>query len=346
MNRRYVFSSLTRICPLPELEFNVQPLPKDEWATGDYVVCEIYAPPSGINHIELTDGREMSVMQGDLIVGALGKRRATLEATGTWTRVGEDMKMHVLTSAGLFGKLVSKSPFTAALIRIKYHGHVHLNGVKATMQGCITKVPLRDFTAPVILLVGTSMSAGKTTSARTIVRQLYNAGLKVLGAKLAGAGRYRDILGMADAGADYILDFVDVGLPSTIHPVEDYRVALRELLSMMAAKEADVAVVEIGSSPLEPYNGDAAIEAIRKNIVCTVLCTSDPYAVLGVMNAFKMDPNFVTGPATNTHAGIDLIEKLSGVPTLNLLDPDSIPALKQILGDTIRDFSLAEKEPS
>ena len=339
MNRHYVFSSLTRICPLPELAFRVHPISKEEWATGDYVVCEISAPPSGIRHIELIDGREMPVMQGDMIVGALGKRRATLEATGTWTKVGEDMKMHVLTRAGLFGKLGSKSPFTSTLIQIKYRGHVYVDGKKAVMRGCVKKVPSRKFTTPVILMVGTSMSAGKTTSARTIVRELGNGGLKVLGAKLAGAGRYRDILGMADAGADYILDFVDVGLPSTIHPIEDYRVALGELLSMMALKQADVAVVEIGSSPLEPYNGDVAIEAIRKNIACTVLCASDPYAVLGVMNAFKMDPTFVTGPATNTSAGIELIKNLCGVPALNLIDPESIPSLRQILSSKIMGYS-------
>ena len=34
----------------------------------------------------------------------------------------------------------------------------------------------------------------------------------VIGTKLTGAGRYRDILAMRDAGADYIFDFVDAGL--------------------------------------------------------------------------------------------------------------------------------------
>ncbi len=61
----------------------------------------------------------------------------------------------------------------------------------------------------------------------------------VVGAKLTGAGRYRDILAMQDTGADYIFDFVDAGLPSTVVPEREYLDALRNLLSRMAAVEAD-----------------------------------------------------------------------------------------------------------
>ena len=79
------------------------------------------------------------------------------------------------------------------------------------MRDYAQDVSEREFELPVVLLVGTSMSAGKTTSAKVIVRLLREAGLVVVGAKLTGAGRYRDILAMQDAGADYIFDFVDAG---------------------------------------------------------------------------------------------------------------------------------------
>jgi hypothetical protein len=331
MNTRYIFSSLTRISPLEYEPFEVRKLPRNQWLNGDYVVGKISHPPNGHRVIELASGRMMPVMPGDLIVGALGKRRATLEVTGTWEKVGEDGAMHVLTGAGLFGKLVSASPFSDTLMRLQYQGHVFLSDQRATMSRYVKKTIERPFTSPVILLVGTSMSAGKTTSARIIVRQLKDAGLQVLGAKLTGAGRYRDIQGMADAGADHIFDFVDAGLPSSIYPADEYEVILRQLLSRMAAVSVDASVIEIGSSPLEPYNGEVAIDAIRDNICATVLCASDPYAVIGVMTAYKMNPTLVTGPATNTSAGIELIQKLCSVPTLNLLDPDSLPQLNDVL---------------
>ena len=66
---------------------------------------------------------------------------------------------------------------------------------------------------PVVLLIGTSMSAGKTTTGRIIVHELKRAGLRVAGAKFTGAGRYRDVLAFGDAGADTIIDFVDAACP-------------------------------------------------------------------------------------------------------------------------------------
>ena len=144
------------------------------------------------------------------------------------------------------------------------------------MEDRVPPAPERVLGLPVVLIVGTSMSAGKTTSARAIVRLLREDGLTVIGAKLTGAGRYRDILAMQDAGADHIFDFVDAGLPSTVVPERRYRAALRNLLSRMAAMEADALVAEVGASPLEPYNGAAAIEEIGANVRCTVLSASDP----------------------------------------------------------------------
>ncbi len=156
-------------------------------------------------------------------------------------------------------------------------------------------------------------------------------GRRVLAAKLNGAGRYHDVLTMGDAGADAIFDFVDAGLPSTVCPAEDYRRAIEPLLSRMAAVAADVAVIEIGASPLEPYNGAVTIKEIGRNVRVTVLCASDPYSVLGVMSAFEVQPDLVTGIVANTGAGRELVEKLSSVRTLSLKEPSALPELSTLL---------------
>jgi hypothetical protein len=79
---RYFFSSLTRISDLPHSRLSVEPLPRREWGTGDYVVGEVVSPPSGLSRLELTTGRMVEVVEGDLIVGAFGVRYATMEAVG------------------------------------------------------------------------------------------------------------------------------------------------------------------------------------------------------------------------------------------------------------------------
>lgn len=331
MKPRYFFTSLTRISDLPETLFSAEPLPRREWETGDYVVGKVISPPSRLSGIELSSGRMVEVTEGDLVVGAFGVRYATLEAVGGWQNIGAERQMEALTGAGLFGKATSRSAMLPSLIALSYNGHVVVNGGKATMRDFVIPTPQRGFDLPVVLLVGTSMSAGKTTSAKVIIRLLRQEGLAVVGAKLTGAGRYRDILSMQDAGAEHIFDFVDAGLPSTVVSAREYKKSLRNLLARMASVGGDVVVAEVGASPLEPYDGATAIEEIGANVRCTVLSASDPYAVTGVMSAFQNRPDLVTGLATSTDAGIELIEKLSGIPALNVLDRGSLPKLRNVL---------------
>lgn len=331
MKNQYIYTSLTRISDLARKKFEIQKLPRDQWRTGDYVICKIIDPGSSTMLLELANGRMRGVIGGESLVGALGERYATLEATGTWKKVGEDLKMHVLTGAGLLGKLTSKSAFIPNMIEVLYEGHVVRNGNKQTMGSFVNRIEPVPFSTPVILFVGTSMSAGKTTSARIVTNLLKLAGLKVVGAKLTGAGRYKDILALKDVGADAVFDFVDVGLPSSICTETIYGEKLEQLLAKITVQNADVAIIEIGASPLEPYNGASAINYLRDQIRCIILAASDPYAVHGLMKAFDIEPDIVTGVASNTLAGVEMVKKLCGVKALNLIDAETTKELKGIL---------------
>lgn len=328
---RCTFGSVTRITNLDSEPFDVDVRPRSDWATGDYVVG-IVTDTSGYSSIELPTGRHMEVAEGNAVVGAFGTRRATLELTGSWQTIGDDRTMHALTRAGLFGAVESQSTLVKRPLELRYRGHVCRDGDKVTMKNVLSSVDPYPFTTPTVLFVGTSMSAGKTTAARIVTRRLKRMGMSVLGAKLSGAGRYQDVLSIQDAGADWGLDFMDVGLPSTVVPEDEYRTALRQLLSRMATLPADVAVVEIGASPLEPYNGSVAVEELQAALAMTVLCASDPYAVLGVEEAFDMlSPDLITGVATNTAAGIDLLNQLTTHPAFNIRDKNTHGRLDDLL---------------
>jgi hypothetical protein len=166
------------------------------------------------------------------------------------------------------------------------------------------------------------MSAGKTTAAKRIIRHLKGLDLNIVGTKLTGAGRYRDVLSMWDAGADDIYDFVDVGLPTTTVDPEEYRLRLRQLLCLVAARSPDIVVAEAGASPLEPYNGEIVLEELSDHVRCTVLCASDPYAVSGVIAGFGYEPDVVAGIATNTTASVELIRRLTGQKGFSFLVPE------------------------
>ena len=157
-----------------------------------------------------------------------------------------------------------------------------------------------------------------------------------MAAKLSGASRYRDILAISDAGGDEVFDFVDVGMPSTIVRQEDIPRPNRIIIDIDAKNtKSDVAVIEVGASPLEPYNGDSAIEILGDNVKAVVLCASDPYAVYGVIQAFGIKPDITTGPATNTLGGVDLIKNLCGVDAINLIKEQNIPRATKILSEKL-----------
>jgi hypothetical protein len=334
---RIQFGSLTRISDLARGGFGIEPLGRERWRSGDYVLAEFLPKPGhGMPAlIERPTGRMTAVYRGDLVLGALGRRAATLEIVGDWRGVGADGEMDLLSVAGIFGKATSVSRTVPCPARMLYRGHAVVGDETVCMAGCVREASERPLTMPVVLLIGTSMSAGKTTAAKVVIRELKDLGLSVVGAKLTGAGRYRDVLEMGDAGANHIFDFVDAGLPSTVCDEAEYRTALRGLLARIEATGADVVVAEVGASPLEPYNGDTAIREVMSRVRCLLLCASDPYAVVGATAAFGVKPDLVTGIAANTDAAVDLVRKLSGLPALDLLAPASRPSLRAMLEATL-----------
>ncbi len=333
MKPHYFFSSVTRTSDLWQRPFDTGILNRENWSTGDYVVGRVTGKRNRLYRCETKTGRMADVIRGDLIVGALGKRAATLEGVGDWRAVDDKLSLDALTGAGLLGKATSISPLLPELMRLDYLGHVMRNGQKLGMEDFVMPVPPMKFDKPVVLLIGTSMSAGKTSSGQVIIRALDYLGLTVAAAKMSGAARYQDILKFRDAGASYVVDFVDAGLPSTVCPESRFREAMELMLSKIAASNPDALVVEAGASPLEPYNGATLVEYLGKLACFTVLCASDPYAVLGVQTAYgkHLKADLVSGPATNTTAAVALVKELTGLKALSLLDRRSYPELTTLL---------------
>jgi hypothetical protein len=318
-----VFPSLTRNSDLASEPFEVVAMDHDNWRSGQYVAAEIAGHARRPYDVELASGRVGKASAGDVIVGALGRRTATLQLVGSFEDVGPDGAMDLLSIAGVMGRCTSRSMFADNPAPLRYVGHVVRDGHPVSMTDFVPPVEDQPLTMPVILIIGTSMDAGKTLAGIQLVRQLRQRGKRVVAAKITGVGRYRDVQAMGDAGAEAILDFVDAGLPSSAVPPDEYEAALRPLLSRLAGTGADVAVIEAGASPLEPYNGDVAVRLLGEAVRMIVLCASDPYAAMGVMQAFEATPTFITGRAAATSSGAALTAKLTGQPTIDLLDPDS-----------------------
>ena len=331
-----MYGSLARIADFEHSNFEVTKLDRSVWATGDYVEGQVIGIPTRLYRIEDRTGHMIQVEPGDWVIGALGERAATLEGVGGWADITDSGHMHALTSAALMGRYTSFSTLFPDPMELVYRGHLCRNGEKVCMRDFAMRSETHAFSVPTLLLFGSSMSAGKTTTGRRVCKELDRAGMYIIGAKLTGAGRYRDILSYLKNGAREIYDFVDVGLPSTVVPEQDFREAIRPLLNHINERKPDLLVVEAGASPLEPYNGEALVDELGDNIVCTVLCASDPYSVVGVQKAFGVTPDLVTGPATTTSAAVDLVKKLTGLVGINILEPHMKEPFRKFLFDKLK----------
>ena len=97
-----------------------------------------------------------------------------------------------------------------------------------------------------VAVAGTSMNAGKTTTAAHLIKGLDRAGLKVAAAKITGTGAGGDFWFMVDSGAHPVLDFTDAGHASTFGLTpEDLEDVMETLVAELASHRPDVIVLEI-----------------------------------------------------------------------------------------------------
>ena len=163
-----IYGSLARIADFRNSNFDVLQVARSEWSTGDYVEGEVVGAPTALYHVEDRSGHMVKVEPGDWVVGAFGDRAATLEGVGGWADIKADGYMHSLTGAALFGVYTSFSTLFPEPLTLKYRGHLCRKGEKVCMRDFAMRSDKHEFSAPTLLIVGTSMSAGKTTTGRRV----------------------------------------------------------------------------------------------------------------------------------------------------------------------------------
>jgi hypothetical protein len=104
----------------------------------------------------------------------------------------------------------------------------------------------------VIVVVGSSMNAGKTTVVGTLARALSRAGHRVAAAKLTGTAASKDTRFFASSGARPVLDFTDAGYPSTyMLGIDDLLLMHHTLLTHLRASAPDYIIIEIADGILQ-----------------------------------------------------------------------------------------------
>ena len=323
---------------------------------GVLIAVRVLNNKNRYNQLELTSGRMATVNQGDIVVGALGHRKALLGYSGYLPKslqVGSTIQ--ILNIGGVMGICDSANPDVGPPFDCEVLGtvlHFPFLGERIGVPARVgsrtldPKALLDTRGVPVVALAGTCMDSGKTAAACAIVSRLRHQGMHVAACKATGVSLRRDILAMEDAGAQETMIFSDLGVVAT---TEVNGPALtRSLLSGLAEFRPDVIVIELGDGLLGAYGVEAILEdkSIRDAFTAVILCANDPVAAWGgakiLREQFGIEPAVVTGPATDNAVGIGQINQRMSLPAINAMTNGA--ALGDLIADHLR--SAAEVKNS
>ena len=300
---------------------------------GVLIAVRVLNNKARYNQLELTSGRMATVTQGDIVVGALGHRKALLGYSGHLpTELGVGDTIQILNIGGVLGICDSANPdvgppfdceVLGTVLHFPYLGERIGVPARAGAQAFDPDALLDTQGVPVVALAGTCMDSGKTAAACAIVSRLRHRGLHIAACKATGVSLRRDILAMQDAGAAEAAIFSDLGIVTTT--ADNGPALTRALLSKLAAEKPDVIVLELGDGLLGAYGVEAILSdaSIRDALTAVVLCANDPVAAWGgakiLREQFDIEPAVVSGPATDNAVGIDLISERLDLPAINAL---------------------------
>ena len=257
-------ASITQACSLGhELRISAE-IPAEE---GVVIVAEILNNKSTYNTLELTSGRMAKVARGDIVVGALGPRKALFGYSG---HVPESLKpgdiIQMLNIGGVMGICDSATPDKGKPFDCRVLGVVLQFPYLGERIGVPARVGYRKLNyeatlevrgVPVVALAGTCMEAGKTAAAAAIISRMRHRGLIVDAFKATGVSLRRDIMAFEDAGARKSMIFTDLGVVTT--SARTGPALTRTMLTDLAAGKPDVIVFELGDGLLGTYGVDAIL---------------------------------------------------------------------------------------
>lgn len=323
-------ASVTQACGLSNEVRIAADIPSEE---GVVVVVEVLNNKSTYNTLELTSGRMAKVGKGDIVVGALGHRKALFGYSGhvpLSLKAGDIIQM--LNIGGVLGICDSINPDKGKPFDCRVLGvvlHFPYLGERIGVPARVGHKPL-DFDAkldtrgvPVVALAGTCMEAGKTAAACALISRMRHRGLVIDAFKATGVSLRRDILAMEDSGARRSAIFTDLGIVTTTKI--NGPALTRTMLTDLSAGKPDVIVFELGDGILGTYGVDAILECpdIRAALTGVILSANDPVAAWGgvklLRERFNIEPCVVTGPSTDNQVGVEIITTQLGVAAFNAI---------------------------
>lgn len=321
------------LCAVPKKELAgvvVDPARVPE--AGDVALCKVVR--LGQHHsIEHGSGRIHMAFDGTQFVGAFGNRYAP-DYFEALTPVAGVTKCDLIARSGLLGKVKAKNSAIIDPTRVEVLGYVcDREGaiINTRRFPAITAEPNPADLAKVrlVLVVGASMNAGKSTAAKACVYSLAARGEKVAAGKATGTASLKDILLMEDAGAETVADFTALGYPSTyLIGRDEAEMIFRRLFGHLAhVARGGYVVMEIADGILQRETRMMLeCEFVRRHIHRLVLCCGDPLAVAGgigiLQNDYGLKVNAVSGRVASSDLGRREVATFTKLPCFDAMEVD------------------------
>jgi hypothetical protein len=310
------------------LQTEAQPRP------GDVVLAQV-TDIGQHPRLELADGRRSHLYPGDEILVAYGHRYA---ADQFEAEIPESLKAcHLVAAGGIASRMLSRHS------RIKEPTRIKPLGLLAKADGQVLNVsqwrldsrPIPSQLPPILIVAGTSMNAGKTTAAASLIKGLQRSGKRVGAAKVTGTGAGGDYWQMTDAGAAAVVDFTDAGHASTylLAPQEVEQIFLR-LIGHLARMELDAIVVEVADGILQAETAELLASPVVSNYCRGVLFAAGDS--MGAMSGVQwlqrngLPVHAVSGALTASPLAVREISTAMGIPVIGkkgLANPGNASAL-------------------
>ncbi|KEA62829.1 hypothetical protein ADIMK_3028 [Marinobacterium lacunae] len=246
-------------------------------APGDVVVARVERVRQ---HTRLEDqyGRRVWLYPGDRLILVAAPRYSTAQYHADMP--SDTGECHLVASGGIAAWVRDRS------LQVKPATELTLEGVLLDKDGVALNLK-RFQTLPAyegvsngrlstVLVLGSDMDSGKTTTACATIKGLTNAGFRVQGAKLTGTGAGPDYWRMLDAGATHVSDFVDAGFASTSGATTDQILEVLARIHRQALERGnDLLVVEVADGVLQPETSALLASPVFTSFFDGVLVAGD-----------------------------------------------------------------------
>ena len=296
--------------------------------SGDLVLGQIIRIGQH-KRLQLAEGRHSGLYEGDTIVVTCGDRYAPdqFEAIAELDPEAADL----VAGGGIVGRSRKSHGEMSAPTKVKPLGLLTDAGGKViNIERYALPFRPESFALPVIVVVGTSMNSGKTTTASSLARGLGRAGYRVAGMKATGTGAFGDFNAFRDAGVPIVADFTDVGMASTYRqPLDRIEEGFGSLVSFAAESGANIAVVELADGVCQSETtGLLGRQSFRNRISGLLFAAPDALSVAGGVSHLRgldIEPLAVSGVVCRSPLAMDEAEALSSIcvaTARQLRDPD------------------------